>query len=112
MKITLDQLESLIPRKFVRLRDETLKGHVLQGIYPALYMAARNDGIELVDAIIACRQCIVSTGLLLGHFIKDRDISEVVRAIDYIDMQDQMSEKETRCRRRLMEWLESGHDVE
>ena len=75
-------------------------------------MAARNDGIELVDAIIGCRQCIVSTGLLIGHFIKDRDISDVVRAIDYIDMQEQMSVKEARCRRRLQEWLESGHEIE
>lgn len=112
MKVTLAQLESLLPRKFVMLHNDTLKGHVLRGIYPLLYMAARNDGIDLVDAIIACRQCIVSTTLLLGHFIRDSDISDFVRAIDYIDMQEQMSEKELRCRRRLMEWLESGHEVE
>jgi prenyltransferase beta subunit len=112
MKITLSQLEYLLPKKLLTLHEETLKGHVLHGIYPALYIAARNDGIELIDAIIACRQCIVSTGILLGHFIRDRNISDVIRAIDYIDMQDQMSEKESVCRKRLANWLEFGHEVE
>jgi hypothetical protein len=112
MKISIEQLEAVLQQKFVRLKDDTQRGHVLQGLYPALYIAARQGDIELVDAIIACRQCIVSIGFLIGHFVRDRHIDDVVRAIDYIDLQERITEKDERVSRRLKNWVDHGREVD
>lgn len=88
------------------LREERKRGRILQGLYPILYVAARNGEVELLDAIIGCRQCVVSIGLLINYFITAQNFSEVERAIAYIEMQYRVSDKEAWCRKRLSDWID------
>ena len=70
MRLTLQQIEDLF------LHSEKDKP-IPQVVWSLLYFAARNDGIESLDALRVIRREPEETGIFIEHFLTAGDVEEV-----------------------------------
>ena len=107
MKISVEQIVSMIEedpyppelnRNFACLFDP---------LYPLLYMAARNDGITVIDVIIALRRCTLMTWMLTAKVLEPAYIESVKLAIEILAEEDNRTNEMRRGVHLLQHWVDT-----
>jgi hypothetical protein len=85
MRISRLKIETILIKEALKVHGRLSKTDPLEQGYPLLYMTARHDGIELLDALVAARESALMTILLLRALATAGDIDVVREVIDHFD---------------------------
>ena len=91
MRISLQQLESVLSDECVRTGIQSHFGAVSPDVYALLYIAAREGSVEIADAIFAARHCVRLLSFLISNVLRPDDIDQVRLVINHIDAQEDKS---------------------
>jgi hypothetical protein len=109
MKIAFEKLEAVIMFEAVKPRIYTRnQPDILDEAFPALYLAAKYDGIELLDLLIASRNHEDMTRVIAMNFLTHADIDLVKRVTSVLD--NDVPEYVNRIRENyvLDDWLKAN----
>lgn len=108
MKIAFEKLESVIMFEAVKPRIYTRnQPDILDEAFPVLYLAAKYDGIELLDLLSASRNHEELTRVIASNFLTSADIDLVKQVAFMLD--NDAAEYANRIRENyvLDDWLKT-----
>ena len=99
MRLTLQQIEDLF------LHSEKDKP-MPQAVWSLLYFAARNDGIESLDALRVIRREPEETGIFIEHFLETGDVEEVKKLSFMLGLEMRIPNSAEAVSKRMLDaWL-------
>lgn len=105
MRVTISQLSLMIQPIGYHV-DQSRPFSVYESLAPLFYLAARNEGIELLDVIYALRRCTLMTYMLTAQVLQDADIETVKLGILCIQADDNPNNEMLRCITLFENWIE------